>query len=488
MRVESETSKFGNTIPAVIPSIPRKKARAMTLSDRTKGRVLVVDDDQTMCELVELAVKKLGYETAAFTHPTDALDALGTQEFDAVLSDVGMGEMNGFAFCERVLGIRPGLPVVMLTGQTSLDTAVAAMRAGAYDFLTKPVDALLLSISLQRAAAHRKLQREVSLLRAAATNPKASIVGTSSAMKRVYDLIDRVAASEASVLVFGQTGTGKELIARAIHEQSPRASKPFVAINCAAVPASLIESELFGHAKGAFTDAKADRKGLFQLAQGGTLFLDEIGELPIDMQPKLLRALQERKVRPVGSNTEIPFDARIVSATNRNLEDEVFHKRFREDLFYRLNVVQLDLPALRSRGRDVLELAQHFLVQFSTRSGRERPLLLSHAAAEKLMAYEWPGNVRELENSMERAVALARLDEVAVDDLPERVRAYQTTHFTVPVDDTAEMITLDELERKYITRVLKLVGDNKTRAAQILGVDRRTLYRKLGRTDGDAEL
>lgn len=459
----------------------------MTLSDRTKGRVVVVDDDQTMCDLVELAVRKLGYETRAFTRPTDALDALGVQEFDAVVSDVGMVEMNGFAFCERVLGIRPGLPVVMLTGQTSLDTAVSAMRAGAYDFLTKPVDAVLLSISLQRAVEHRKLQHEVAQLRAAVTHRSRSIVGASTAMKRVYDLIDRVASSEASVLVFGQTGTGKELIARAIHEGSPRSSKPFVAINCAAVPASLIESELFGHAKGAFTDAKSDRKGLFQLAQGGTLFLDEIGELPIDMQPKLLRALQERKVRPVGSNTEIPFDARIVSATNRNLEDEVFHKRFREDLFYRLNVVQLDLPPLRNRGRDVLELAQHFLIQFSARAGREKPLLLSHAAAEKLMAYEWPGNVRELENSMERAVALARLDEVVVDDLPERVRAYQATQFTIPVDDAAEMITLDELERKYIARVLKLVGDNKTRAAQILGVDRRTLYRKLGRTDGDGE-
>ena len=300
-------------------------------------------------------------------------------------------------------------------------------------------------------------------------------------MRRVYDLIERVAPGDASVLIYGETGTGKELIARAIHDASPRQERPFVAINCAAVPANLIESELFGHARGAFTDAKSQRTGLFVQANGGTLFLDEIGELPLDMQPKLLRALQERKVRPVGANVEIPFDARIVAATNRDLESEVFHKRFREDLYYRVNVVQVDLPPLRSRSQDVLELAAHFLAEFSRRAGRDKPLVLSSGAAEKIMQYEWPGNVRELENSMERAVALARFEELTVDDLPERVRAYKPNHFVIEADDASEVVSLHELERRYIERVLKLVGDNKSRAAQILGVDRRTLYRKLER-------
>jgi two-component system response regulator HydG len=299
-------------------------------------------------------------------------------------------------------------------------------------------------------------------------------------MRRVYELISRVGESDASVLIHGETGTGKELIARGIHNRSRRKSGPFVAINCAAVPHSLLESELFGHARGAFTDAKAQRTGLFVQATGGTLFLDEIGELPIDVQPKLLRALQERKVRPVGANSEIPFDARIVAATNRNLEDEVYEKRFREDLFYRINVVKIDVPPLRERGGDVLHLAQHFLKTFASRNEKSS-LELSTTAAEKLMAYNWPGNVRELENCMEHAVALARFDQITVEDLPEKIRAYRAERFVVAANDPTEIVTMDELERRYILRVLSLVGGNKSRAAQVLGFDRRTLYRKLER-------
>ena len=282
------------------------------------------------------------------------------------------------------------------------------------------------------------------------------------------------------MLIHGETGTGKELIARAIHDRSRRKDGPFVAINCASIPANLLESELFGHERGAFTDAKQQRMGLFLQANGGTLFLDEIGELPLEVQPKLLRSLQERKVRPVGSNKETPFDARVLTATNRVLEDEVYERRFREDLFYRINVVKIDVPPLRERGGDVLHLARHFLKQYATRHGKV-DLDLTAAAAEKLMSYSWPGNVRELENCVDGAVALARADRIELDDLPEKVRTFRPEKFVVSANQPEEIVTIDELERRYILRVLSLVGGNKSRAAQVLGFDRRTLYRKLER-------
>jgi DNA-binding NtrC family response regulator len=299
-------------------------------------------------------------------------------------------------------------------------------------------------------------------------------------MKRVFDLVTRVADSEASVLIMGESGTGKELIARAVHEQSSRREGPFLAVNCAAMPPTLLESELFGHARGAFTDAKTSRTGLFEQATGGTLFLDEIGEMPVEMQPKLLRALQERTVRPVGGNADVTFDARIVTATNRDLEAEVDAKRFREDLYYRINVVRVDAPPLRERGSDVLLLATHFVERFAARGGK--PVRGIHAlAAEKLCAYDWPGNVRELENCIERAVALLRFDEVTVDDLPEKVRQYRADRLVFATDDLAEVLTIDELERRYILRVLAICGGNKSRTADLLGLDRRTLYRRIDR-------
>ena len=319
-----------------------------------KGHVLIVDDEQETCDLLEMSLVRHGFKVTTSTSAPKALDLVGTDDFDVVLTDLGMPEMSGLDLCERVLGTRPNMPVVVITGQGSLETAIGAIRVGAYDFITKPVDPKLLYLSVSRAIQHRHLQDEVKRLREAVADGgegDGQIVGQSGAMRRVYELIGRVGESDASVLIHGETGTGKELIARSIHMRSRRKDGPFVAINCAAVPHSLIESELFGHARGAFTDAKVDRKGLFVQASGGTLFLDEIGELPIDMQPKLLRALQERKVRPVGANAEIPFDARIVAATNRNLEDEVYEKRFREDLYYRINVVKIDVPpSARARG------------------------------------------------------------------------------------------------------------------------------------------
>ena len=449
-----------------------------------KGQVLIVDDEQETCDLLEMALVRHGFKVTTSTAASRALELVATQDFDVVLTDLSMPEMSGLDLCERVLGTRPNMPVVVITGQGSLETAIGAIRVGAYDFITKPVDPKLLYLCVSRAIQHRQLQDEVKRLReavAAETDTvENAIVGQSGAMRRVYELVTRVGESDASVLIHGETGTGKELIARGIHTRSRRKDGPFVAINCAAVPHSLIESELFGHARGAFTDAKVQRTGLFVQASGGTLFLDEIGELPIDMQPKLLRALQERKVRPVGANNEIPFDSRIVAASNRNLEDEVFEKRFREDLFYRINVVKIDVPPLRERGGDTLHLAQYFLKQFASRNDKSA-LELSTTAAEKLMAYNWPGNVRELENCMEHAVALARFDQITVEDLPEKIRAYRAERFVVAANDPTEIVTMDELERRYILRVLSLVGGNKSRAAQVLGFDRRTLYRKLER-------
>ena len=448
-----------------------------------KGHILVVDDEQETCDLLEMALGRHGFKVTPSTNAQRALELVAEQDFDVVLTDLSMPEMSGLDLCERVLGTRPDMPVVVITGQGSLETAIGAIRVGAYDFITKPVDPKLLFLSVSRAIQHRRLSDEVKRLRQAVDGEggdAARIVGQSGAMRRVYELINRVGESDASVLIHGETGTGKELIARGIHNRSRRRNGPFVAINCAAVPHSLLESELFGHARGAFTDAKAQRTGLFVQATGGTLFLDEIGELPIDVQPKLLRALQERKVRPVGANQEIPFDARIVAATNRNLEDEVYEKRFREDLYYRINVVKIDVPPLRERGGDVLHLAQHFLKQFAERNAKPS-LELSTTAAEKLMAYNWPGNVRELENCMEHAVALARFDQITVEDLPEKIRAYRAERFVVAANDPTEIVTMDELERRYILRVLSLVGGNKSRAAQVLGFDRRTLYRKLER-------
>ncbi len=451
----------------------------------TTGRLLAVDDDEDVLDLVSSVLKSAGHKVTTTTSPNDALDQIVATDFDCLITDLGMDEMDGLALCERALGRRPGLPIVVLTGQGSMESAIAALRVGAYDFLTKPVDAKLLGPSIGRAVQTRALQHEVKRLAdlvEMGTRP-ANLVGASTAMSKVNDLVGRVASSEASVLIWGETGTGKELVARSIHSQSRRGDGPFVAINCAAVPANLLESELFGHARGAFTDAKTTRTGIFVQATGGTLFLDEIGEMPLEMQAKLLRALQERTVRPVGSNTEIPFDARIVAATNRDLEEEIFHKRFREDLYFRINVVKIDLPPLRERAKDVLELATYFIDAMARRTNRAEPLALSVAAAEKLLAYEWPGNVRELENCIERAVAMARFREITPEDLPERIRAYRNNRIVISAETMNEIVTVDELERRYIGQVLKLVGGNKSKAAQMLGLDRRTLYRKLDRYD-----
>jgi two-component system response regulator HydG len=297
-------------------------------------------------------------------------------------------------------------------------------------------------------------------------------------MKEVYALLQRVQETDATVLVTGESGTGKELIAQSVHEHGRQKNGPFVAINCAAVPETMLESELFGHTKGAFTDAIANRAGLFVRANGGTLFLDEIGEMPLSMQAKLLRALQERKVRPVGGNSEVPFDARIVCATSRDLDADVVEGRFREDLYYRVNVVRIHVPPLKARGSDVLLLAQRFIDRFAAEANKLVTGLAS-PAAERLLTYSWPGNVRELMNCMERAVTLTETNHITVDDLPEKIRAYRSDLFVLPADNPTELLSMAEVEKRYVLKVLQTVSGNKALAAGILQFDRKTLYRKL---------
>jgi two-component system response regulator HydG len=474
----------------------RALARFVFLANAMKERVLVIDDDPQQCALLAQLVGRLDYATAVAHSDPEAIELVKNQPFEAVLTDLDLGASSGVDLCERVRALRADLPVILVSGVGSMESAVAAMRAGAYDFLAKPIDANALGLALRRATESRRLREEVRMLRATHASPAGDkMIGDGPAIQRVRELIARVANTDVSVLVEGETGTGKELVARAIHAASPRASGPFVAINCAAVPANLLESELFGHARGAFTDAKVARDGLFVQASGGTLFLDEIGEMPLEMQAKLLRALQERMVRPVGSNQEIAFDARIVAATHRDLEGECNAKRFREDLYYRINVVKIAVPPLRDRGNDILLLATHFLkasrvdrtaLRADAPSG-ERPqredIHLSPAVATLLLNYDWPGNVRELENCIERAVALARFSELSADDLPDKVRSFSPKRFVLSADTEEEILSLDELERRYILRALKILGGNRSRAATLLGLDRRTLYRRLEKYD-----
>ena len=446
------------------------------------GRVLLVDDDRALCEWVALGLATSGFEIEWRTSPDEALTAAASEDYDAIVTDLNMGAMSGLDLCERILHQRADVPVIVITAFGSMDTAISAMRAGAYDFLTKPFDVEALRLALVRATQHRRLRDEVKRLRLAADREIGfgELLGESNAMRRVQDLLARIADSDSTVLITGESGTGKEVVARALHRHGRRAAGPFVAINCAAMPEPLLESELFGHARGAFTDARTARTGLFVEASGGTLFRDEIGELPLGLQPKLLRALQERVVRPIGGAREVPFDVRLVVATNRDLEAAIAEKRFREDLYFRVNVLHVELPPLRARGADALLLAQHFLRQFADKAGR--PLEgISPAAAERLLAYDWPGNVRELMNCIERAVALARFDELAVDDLPEKIRRHRASHVLVTGDDPTELVPLEEVERRYILRVLQAVSNNKRLAARVLGVDRKTLYRKLER-------
>ncbi len=444
-------------------------------------RALIVDDEPDMGRLMDAGLRAIGIDTRAVSAAEEALALVATEDFDVVLTDLQMPGMNGLELCERLVAQRPDVPVVVVTGHGTIETAIGAIRAGAYDFVQKPIKIETLQLTVERALRHHALSDEVERLREAASPaPFEGIVGQSAPMRAVFDVVTRVAPTDASVLVTGESGTGKELVARALHQRSRRGAGPFVAVNLAAMPESLVESELFGHARGAFTDARAARTGLFLQASGGTLFLDEIGEMPLGLQPKLLRALQERSIRPVGGDHEIPIVVRIVAATNRDLEARIEDGRFREDLFYRINVVRLELPPLRARGQDILELAQHAIYRIA-RAMHKEVSGIAAPAAERLLAYDWPGNVRELQNALESAVALTRFSEITIDDLPEKIRDHKSSHVIVASDDPGELPTLDEVERRYILRVMQSVHGNKALASRILGLDRKTLYRKLER-------
>ncbi len=451
----------------------------------SEGHVLIVDDDSALCEMLEDGLSVKGFEVSTATSGQKGFEIASSSNVDVIVSDLNMEGMSGLELSEAVASVKE-VPVIVLTGEASIQSAIEALRLGVYDFLLKPVKLDVLVLALRRAVEKRRLRAEVEQLRNAVAESTQfeAIVGESHPMKELVSLVARVAPADVSVLVTGESGTGKELVARALHQRSPRVEGPFIAINCAAMPASLLESELFGHVQGAFTDAKAAKDGLFVQADGGTLFLDEIGDMPMEMQAKLLRALQEQRVRPVGGSEERQFNVRVVAATNKDLDEAVEEGTFREDLFYRINVVRVPTPPLRARGRDILLLAQHFIERAATRANRNIRGI-SPAAAEKLVTYDWPGNVRELENCIERGVALAQGDQITIDDLPERVRAFESVAVE-PDDLGGTLLTVQELERRHIIRVLEAVDGNKTRAAEVLGFDRRTLYRKLERYGIDA--
>jgi len=445
------------------------------------GRILIIDDDRALCELLEEDLSHRGHCVWTALKVAEARDILHQEEIDIVLTDLNMPGTSGIDFCAELNENRPDLPVVIMTAFGSLETAIAALRAGAYDFVTKPVDLDLLHISLGRALQHRHLQEKVRLLKTQVRRQHSDdeMLGESPAFLEIKQQISRIADLDTSVLICGESGTGKELVARALHRQSRRSEGPFVAINCAALPENLLESELFGHVRGAFTDAREQRKGLFVEASNGTLLLDEIAEMPLSLQPKLLRVLEDHKVRPLGGSSEIDCDVRVLAATHQDLEAAVAAGKFRSDLFYRLNVIQLDLPALCERSNDILLLALNFIQQLSQRFNKS-VVGLSQPAAAALLAYHWPGNVRELRNVIERAIALTLHDQLTLEDFPPQIRqpagsAPQPVNFI----EAGNILPLEQMERRYIQQVLEQLDGNRTLAARLLGVDRKTLYRKL---------
>ncbi len=442
------------------------------------AEVLVVEDDQAMRDLVVEELTERGHTLTGVADAVGARRRLDLLDLDVIVTDINLARESGLALCREVSAIDPELPVIVITAFGSLDTAVEAIRAGAYDYLTKPLSLEALALAVERAASLRTLRRELAELRQQTRRPRSRLDGTSRAVGRLRESISLVASSPATVLIVGESGSGKELVAREIHDTSERSSGPFVAENVAAIPPELLESTLFGHTKGAFTGATGERKGLFRQAHGGTLLLDEIGELPLELQPKLLRVLEERVVRPVGSDREVPIDVRLLAATHQDLDEAVAAGRFREDLFYRLAVIDLAVPPLRSRGTDILQLAHRFLREASERAGRQPPSL-HHQTAAQLLAWPWPGNVRELRNAMERAALMARDDQVRPCDLPDRMREAPPASSRVAEASDEPLLPLAEVEQRHVLRVLEAVDGNKAEAARILGIGRKTLYRKL---------
>ena len=457
--------------PSTINHVPATRGPARAV-------ILVVDDDAAMCEFLKEELEREGFAVEVANGGRAGLERVKRGGVDLLVSDVRMPDLDGLDLLREVRSFEPSLYVIVITGFGSIDTAIRAVKLGAYDFLVKPFEMERLLPTIDKALAERALRSEVVRLREEVSRRDRldNLIGRSPAMQEVFNLIRRVAGSQASVLITGDSGTGKELVARAIHAHGPRKARPFVAMNCSAIPETLLESELFGYARGAHSTARLDRQGLLVEADGGTLFLDEIAEMPLPLQPKLLRVLQDGEVRPLGTNKVERVDVRVIAATNRDLAAHLREGHLREDLYYRLNVVQIHLPPLRARSEDVLPLAEHFLARSAARAGK--PLRGFSESAKKIMlAYTFPGNVRELENMVERAVALAEGEQIGPDDLPPAMRERKSQDRLATA--VAQGLTLDQLEREYIERVLESEGGNKTRAALRLGLDRKTLYRKL---------
>ncbi|MGI8543137.1 MAG: sigma-54-dependent transcriptional regulator [Aridibacter sp.] len=449
------------------------------MSSDAKQTVLVVEDEELMRSILRQLLEAEGYDVLTADSAENALEIYPSNNVAATLTDIKMSGMDGLDLLDNLKAIDENAIVIIMTAYSSVDTAIAALRKGAYDYVTKPFVNEDLLQTVKNAIRTKELFNENRFLKRELSKRYdfSEIVGNSEVLQSVFRIIEKIADTNVNVLIQGESGTGKELIARALHHQSSRAEKPFLAVNCGALPESLLESELFGHTKGSFTGATADKKGLFRSADGGTLLLDEIGEMPQTLQVKLLRALQEQEVTPIGSSTPIKFDTRIIAATNKDLEKEVSEDKFREDLFYRLNVVEINLPPLRERREDIPLLIKHFVTKSAnTQNLTEKQI--TKEAMSVLLNHRWQGNIRELQNAIERAFILSG-DEIDVESLPPRIKNNSHDSAFEIRDPEGLRPTLEEMERRYILEILNSVNKDKTDAAEILGIDLSTLYRKL---------
>jgi len=443
-----------------------------------KPNVLVVEDEELMRSILRQLLEDEGYSVLTADSAENALEIFSSAEISVTLTDIKMSGMDGLELLDRIKTIDEDALVIMMTAYSSVDSAISALRKGVYDYVTKPFVNEDLLKTVKNAIHTKELFNENRALRRELNRQYSydEIIGKSENLQSVFRIVEKIADTNASVLIQGESGTGKELIAKAIHFNSRRAAKPFLAVNCGALPENLLESELFGHFKGSFTGAISDKKGLFRAADGGTLFLDEIGEMPQTLQVKLLRALQEHEVLPVGSSSAIKFDARIIAATNKNLENEVSENRFREDLFYRLNVIEISLPPLRERREDIPLLIKYFVSRTAKEQSSPEKSFTSEAM-QMLLNYSWQGNIRELQNAVERAFFLSD-EEILPENLPAKIRNGSQNTFEIR-DPEGIRPTLEEIERKYILEILENTNDDKSLAANILGIDLSTLYRKL---------
>ena len=452
-------------------------------------RILIADDDEVSCELFAETLEDDGFTVEKVTSGDQALKRLAEDSFELLIVDVRMPGTSGLEVTRVVHERKPNLPVIVMTAFGSIETAVEAIHEGAFDFISKPMNLAELRRTVEKALAQRALQHRADRNPQKPDEPSghqlSKIIGKTPAMMEVYKTVARVAPTKSTVLILGESGTGKEMIARAVHEHSPRANRPFIAVDCGALTETLLESELFGHVRGAFTGAVADKKGVFEEAQGDTCFLDEIGGISANLQARLLRVLQEHEVRRVGGKEWIPVDVRVVAATNFNLPEAVSHGEFRQDLYYRLNVVAIHLPPLRERKDDLPLLVEHFLKFYSVENGKNISTV-SEKAMELLTSYSWPGNIRELENAIEQAVALSYQAVLVPEDLPRDVREHESSRFPASAAEDGQFLfsdtpSLEEVKKRYVLQVLKQTQGNVSATARILNVDRRSLYRMLAR-------